>query len=485
MYHISDIKRFMHCERYYYLSKNESNVFKPYLRSDESVNDLLIKYLCNEEECFIGVKNDTNERFLSNKDKYNWFSHPRFVDGSLRLNIPFLHKTNAQFDIFDMYFVYYGTQIKDVDYISYSITLNVFRKLGFEIDNIYLIYLNENYINTGELDVNKLFVITDRFKDYSIKEFVEHKKFDHYSYLDLLDNKTIDDYPSKKCKYCRQNGLCEYYSKCFPNEEEIEDDSILTLVSSQHKNDMLDDGIRYLKDVDINRLEGNRVQYAQVIASKNGGLFVDKLALKEFLNGLSVRPISFIDFEWDRYLIPPYVNMKPLDVLCFEFALYYIDENGKMEHRTFVGTGDCRRDFIEGLKTYLPNSGPILAYNAEGAEKLRLRELGDMYPEYKEYLDSVVDRFIDLATPFIEGIVYDTRMQGNYTLKKLVNICSEYSYSDLDIYDGMEAVYNWRDADKGSEESERIVDNLKQYCSLDAYGLFLVYKWLIELVLEP
>ncbi|MDO5850776.1 MAG: DUF2779 domain-containing protein, partial [Methanobacteriaceae archaeon] len=87
-----------------------------------------------------------------------------------------------------------------------------------------------------------------------------------------------------------------------------------------------------------------------------------------------------------------------------------------------------------------------------------------LYPEYKEQLDSINNRFIDLATPFLEGLIYDTRMQGNYTLKKLVDIVSDYSYSNLDIDDGMSAVYNWRDIDNVSEsDSEKIINNLKDY----------------------
>ena len=247
---------------------------------------------------------------------------------------------------------------------------------------------------------------------------------------------------------------------------------------------MFENGIDSLKNVDIDLIEGNRVQFAQIMASKNNGLFIDKPALKNWLNKIDSKPISFIDFEWDRYLIPPYINMRPMDVLCFEFALYYLDENGKMEHRTFVGTGDCRKEFIEGLINYLPKQGPILAYNADGAEKIRLDELGNMFPEYKQQLEEIKNRFIDLAIPFIEGLAYDIRMRGNYTLKKLVDIVSDYSYSDLEIFDGMEAVYNWRNIDKGSIDEEKIIDNLKEYCSLDAYGLFLVYKWLIKLMAE-
>ena len=116
---------------------------------------------------------------------------------------------------------------------------------------------------------------------------------------------------------------------------------------------------------------------------------------------------------------------------------------------------------------------------------MRLQELAEIYPEYKNDLLDVVDRFVDMAAPFNEGLVYDTRMQGNFTLKKLVDICSEYSYEGLDIYDGMEAVFNWRDIDNNNDtEKQEILNNLKEYCSLDAYGLFLVYKWLIKLIIE-
>lgn len=480
MFHISDIKKFLHCERIYFYSKEANNAFQPYLRSDESINDLLIKYL-NIDLCYLGARNDSSDRFFIEKDKYDWFCHPRFVDEDLRINIPFMHKVG---DKYDLYFIYYGTLIKDLDLITYRITLRLLQKQNIEVNNIYLIYLNGEYVNNGELDAKQLFITTDTFKDRLIKDVVSEGTCEYENIIEQIKSIDLDNAEPKKCKYCKQNGLCEYYAKCFPNEKEIEDDSILTLVSSKNKNKMYEEGVEYLRDADVEQIEGNRVQYAQIMASKNGGLFIDKPAIKHWLNSFDNKNISYIDFEWDRYLIPPYVNMKPLDVLCFEFALYYVDENGQMQHRTFVGTGDCRREFVEGLINYLPESGPILAYNADGAEKLRLEELGNMFPEYADQLTKIKDRFIDLATPFIEGLIYDVRMKGNYTLKRLVDIVSDYSYKDLEIYDGLQAVYNWRDADKGSSKQEEIVNNLKEYCSLDAYGLYLVYSWLLKIINE-
>lgn len=479
-FHISDIKKFLHCERIYFYSKDEISNFQPYLRSDESINDLLIKYF-NIDKCYIGEKNDNLDRFKSSVNEYEWFCHPRLIDGDLRINIPFIHRVDNKYDL---YFIYYGTVIKELDVLTYKISKKMMNKLGYEVNDVYVVYFNGDYINNGVLDSSKLFLTASEFKDIKLKYILDDGDIDYEYLINRIKEFDINKSKAKKCKYCKQNGICQFYSRCFPNEEDIDDDSILTLVSSSKKNDMYESGIKSLKDADIEIIEGNRVQYAQIIASKNNGLFVDKTALGEWLKKLEGKNISFVDFEWDRYSVPPYVNMKPLDVLCFEYALYYFDKNKNMQHKTFVGTGDCRKDFIEGLINDLPSDGPILAYNADGAEKLRLIELGEMFPEYKEKLIAIKDRFIDLAIPFTEGLVYDIRMKGNYTLKRLVDMVSDYSYKNLEIDDGMEAVYNWRDADKGSQDSDKIIENLKKYCSLDAYGLYLVYNWLTKLISE-
>ena len=89
-YHISDIKKFLRCERIYFYSKDENNAFQPYLRSDESINDLLKDYF-NIDNCFIGVKNDKPEHFLNEINNYEWFCHPRLSDNDLRINILLLH----------------------------------------------------------------------------------------------------------------------------------------------------------------------------------------------------------------------------------------------------------------------------------------------------------------------------------------------------------------------------------------------------------
>ena len=478
MYHISDLKKFTRCPRFYFLDMDSETPFNPYLRTDESFIDLL-KIKLGIEDCFTGKVGDSLDAFFENKDKYEWFVKTRFEIGELRIKVPVLHKTK---DGYDVYFTYYGTCIKELDFFSYRITIEVLEKLQVLVNNVYVVYVNPDYVFHTKIDPDKLFIVTDTYRGGKIIDMLLDSVVDYNDIIKRLESSSIDNLKPNKTRMCHFRGICPYYDKCFKEEIKTPDDSILTLVTSAYKNKMYEEGILYLKDADLNRIEGNRVQYAQIRASKNGGLFVDKCNLNQWLNKLNNRPISFVDFEWDRYLIPSYEGMKPLDVIPFEYALYVLKEDGVLEHNTFISSGDCRKTFVQKLIDDLPKEGAILAYNATGAEIIRLKELAELFPEYKEELEKIIDRFVDLAVPFMEGMVYDTKMAGNFSLKKLVSVVSDKSYKSLAIDDGMEAVYRWRDIDKGEDvDQEKILDNLEKYCSLDAYGLYLVYIWLVNI----
>lgn len=482
MYHISDLKKFNKCNRLYYLdSLNKDNNYQPYLRSDESFTALLKQRLnIDEDKCFTGKVGDDPKLFIDNLDKYEWFVHARCEEGELRIKTPFVHKRE---DKYDFYFTYHGTQLRDLDLFSYRIIIDVLGRYGMKLGRVFIAYINPEYVFHNQQNPKKLFVITNKVNGQLIKGMILSQTVDYEGIISDIKNNNVDTCVAFKNRLCHARDICKHYYNCFKEESLIEDDSILTLVSSRYKNDMYKEGIRLLKDADLSRIEGNRVQYAQIRASMNGGLFVDKYNLKNWLAKLDKKPLSYVDFEWDRYLIPAYEGMKPLDVIPFEYVLYIDDGSEELIHKTFISSGDCRKKFIESLIKDLPKEGYILAYNATGAEVLRLKELAVLYPEYKEEIDDIVGRFVDLAVPFIDGLVYNTKMAGIYSLKKLVSVVSDMSYKDLDVNDGMQAVYSWRDIDTGeSENKQKAIEDLIKYCSLDAYGLSLVYNYLKSLI---
>ena len=170
-----------------------------------------------------------------------------------------------------------------------------------KIDEIYLIRLNGDYVNQGKLEPEKLFLCENMYGRRRIKDIVEEVDVDYEAYIEKMNSFDPEAYPPKKTRYCKLNGICQYYKQCFPNEEEEADDSILTLASSQYKNRMYESGVRHLKDVDPSLLEGNRVQYAQVMASRNGGVFIDRFG----------KDITFHRIDENRSELSVDVNVSP------------------------------------------------------------------------------------------------------------------------------------------------------------------------------
>ena len=251
MYHISDLRSYLRCKRKFFYDLDETSEYVAYLRSDEQIIDLLKKYL-NIEECFQGIANDDPDRFFKEKDNYEWFIKTRFEAYALRINIPILHRKEDKYDI---YFIYYSTSIKDIDYFNFRLHYQVLNDLGLNIDEIYIAYLNQDYIYKDQLDINELLIVTNINDNKRIIDIIKSKEINYKDIIKEMSELNEDNLVSINLNNCKEKKSCKYFSKCFLNNKDIEDDSILNLVSSQYKYQMYNEGIKYLKDVDLNKLE--------------------------------------------------------------------------------------------------------------------------------------------------------------------------------------------------------------------------------------
>lgn len=483
--HITDIKKFLRCPRLYQYIQNGKNDYFSYFNINIDVTSSVAEKL-KISNYALGEVGQGNEDTFKLAEENNWIFRARFVYNELRIKVPLINIKEENHC--DLYFTVLNTYAQD-DLTGHYITVEVLRRNGLKVDNIYLLYLNNKYIREDVLDSDSLWILTDQYhsnKDNrKIIECVRGFDFNLDEILYEMGNIDKELFYSRG-SHCSGRKRCDYYELCFPEEIITEDNSILTLVSSQHKSKMYAKGIRYLKDADPNLIEGNRVQYAQIMADTNGGLFVEKEALKVWMDKNVTLPISFIDFEWDLFPIPPYRGMKPLDVLPFQYSLHVYDGK-ELKHYQYIGLGDSREDLIKSMIANIPQKGTVAAYNATGAEKIRINEFIHCFPEYKEKLQSINNRMVDFAIPFINGLVYDVRMRGAFTLKVIENmIDDEHSYKDLECGDGMQAVdiYRKLSSSDNEEEKERYFNQLYDYCGLDTYSLYKVYQWLIKLLTE-
>ena len=79
----------------------------------------------------------------------------------------------------------------------------------------------------------------------------------------------------------------------------------------------------------------------------------------------------------------------------------------------------------------------------------------------------------------------DYKFHGSSSIKKVLPvICSEFSYSKLDIQDGTSALDTWGRLveDKNfSEDKEQTKKNLLSYCELDTLAMVKIYESLKSL----
>lgn len=447
----------------------------------------LCKELLMIQDPFIGEANDEGEKALAALQTHTWLINARFVYEELRVKVPILFQEEGKRIV---YFTSTNCYPKESEAIRIEDTLAVLELLGILVDEVYMIHLNADYVRGAQLDIRQLLVITDRLynsKNHlgrTIQQLIDTNEREILPLLEQLRMcETMEDVPAVRSNACTRGIKCPFFQDCF--HEELEHTSILHLVQSSKKYDMHEDGILDIKDVDVDRIEGTRHQYAQIMAAKHGR-YVDKAALRCWIKDHIHYPISYLDFEWETYAYPPYQGMKPFDVLCFQYSLHVESHHeAALQHYSFIETGDCRIRFIESLIHDLPKEGTILVYNMEGAEKLRLKQLAQQFPQYASSLEAIWERMVDLSLPFSTGNVYDNRMAGFYSLKTLVPIFSNYDYQDLDISYGMDAVEKYRELGQcDPERAQEIRTQLDAYCSLDTYAEYIVFHAIDKIAWE-
>lgn len=488
MYHISDIKKYRFCPRFFWKANHQKQTSRmPYIRLEEKLIELAKEKL-EIDSFFMGVRNDSNDISLSAFEKNEWGCNVRFEYHGLRVKIPFMQKTDEGYRIF---FTYLGVLPKGDDVRFYADNLWVLQQLNLQVVDIQIIHLNAGYIREEDLNVSELFVVSEHFytpkgnPSKRVFDYVLHHVQDLSKVLSSMEETLSGSMPEAvKLPRCYRRNKCPHYDECFPHEQTHDAMSIYHLVNTNQKDELVAKGITRLDQLTGEDITGDRVQYAQIMAARSGGEFVDRLALKNWIKSLQP-PFSFLDFEWDLYAIPPYHGLKPMEVLPFQFSLHMYHDQ-QVEHEQFLGVGDCREDFIRKLLTTIPEEGTIFAYNADGAEKLRLLELARQFPKYEEALISIADRLIDLAIPFFLGLYYNLEFKGAFTLKRVTEVLApDLAYDDLNIQHGLQAVEQWRAADRlDAPMDPDVKDQLFAYCMRDTLSMVSIFQYLQKLVSE-
>jgi hypothetical protein len=160
-------------------------------------------------------------------------------------------------------------------------------------------------------------------------------------------------------------------------------------------------------------------------------------------------------------------------------------------------TAEVTHNHREGIKgaravaaaIYLARQGEtkeqIHKYIERTFEKSRLKELAKAFPEYKEWIDGIIERIVDLNAPFKDFSYYHPLQLGSASLKQVLPVLTDLSYKDMEIGEGTTASLKFMEAAFGNvsdEERQKIQADLLTYCGQDTGGMIDILKKLRELI---
>ncbi len=321
-----------------------------------------------------------------------------------------------------------STKVKEVFRLDASIQYHVMINCGIELTDISIIYINNQYIRNGPLNLKELFNIESVLDDV-----MERQNDVAAKVIELKDVVKAENEPLVEMgRQCYNPYACDYLRYC-TEQLEVEDDDAET------------------------------------------ELVIDKKEIKSFLSELKY-PLCYVDFETYTVAVPEHDGHWPYRQIPFQFSLHIESASGKtLKHHQYIAEpgSNPNKEFIETLLSNIGSKGSIIVYN-KTFENTRLNELKNEFPEYYDQIENIQSRIIDLMVPFRKGHYKDPKMNGSYSIKAVLPaLIPDLSYDNLNISNGGDAsvtYYNLKD-ETNNEIKEQTMIDLFEYCKLDTMAM--------------
>jgi len=350
------------------------------------------------------------------------------------------------------------------------------------IRNCYVLHVSNKYLRNGTIDPAGLFSKIDVTQ--SVTELMPAVGPKVSEMLQVIDSDLCPEI--KISPHCDSPYECSLKPVCW---KFLPQPNVFHLRRAGKKSwELLDQKIFKLEEIPRD-FTLNEVQSRQIASHRSGTPHVDAAAIHAFLRRLSY-PLHFLDFETIGPAIPLYDRSRPYLQIPFQFSLHRVEFDGALPiHFEFLadGTADPRPDLLLSLETLLGHSGSIIGYNVD-FEVACLKSCVEGFPEYRNWFDSLLPRFIDLYDVFEDFSYYHPSQNGSASLKAVLPIIAGIGYDGLEIGSGDFAQREFTRITFGDvtpAERSKVRTALKAYCCQDTLGLIKIVEALKELIAEP
>lgn len=387
----------------------------------------------------------------------------------------------------------------------------------------YLVVLNNNYVLDANIDIDNPVYRPDRNNNELV------------SFIDLSDitlqyQETINTYKDMLTKYldklsadpvnvgrfCERKSMakCPFVRTCW--KAALEPGSILEYIGGHHgfkdetgyKHEIIDlVNSNYLKIDSIPRdwlsRENNIIQR---YCYDNNAEYLNKEKIIKGIKAIKY-PIYHLDFESFPSPLPRYFGESPYTQSVFQYSLHVEKKMGECDkhrdHFEFLARDneDHRLELVQKLikDINLDNGGTVLVYN-KSFEQSRIKELADIFPQYRKELEKINRHIFDLmdivstrSEFYIElGFsekeaktinYYHNKLRGSFSIKKVLPLFSDLSYEGMGVANGTEAIAayaSFKYLDKA--DLELLYQDMIEYCKQDTWAMVVILLGLAKKV---
>lgn len=475
------------CLKHFYLYKNH-----PYLRDNISKEKQLIFKRGNDVGVFaqqlfpngidvtVGEKRD--QQLFAQKTKEliekgeTTIYEATFIFDNLLVMVDILHKQDNQWIAYEVKssLKITETYVKDACFQYY-----VIKNCLPNLTDFNLLTLNPKYVLKSELNIQDLFKKTSILKDAIKNEgYFLHKTTEAKL---ILEQGKIPDI--KIGSHCFYPYSCDFLGSCWKSAPT--ENSIFSLgkLSKQTQFELYNQNIKTIEELTSNNeneiLNKKEIQ-VQINATKQKIEQINISEIKSFISKIKL-PICSLDIEVWMPAIPYYEETKPFQQIPFLFSMINETENAFEKYSYFKPIeNDNRFDFLQTILEKTKSFNTILMYD-KSLEESVLNQLAELHPSFKNEINDLKHKIIDIAEPIQKANYYHPNMQGNFTLKSIAPILNEaFDFNALPIQSGITAMYIYESLlhQTNDFEIQQIKEQLIEYCEMDALVTLEFYKYL-------
>jgi len=364
--------------------------------------------------------------------------------------------------------------------------VELLHRCGIKLGMIGLLHLNPKYVRNGELDLIKLFITDD--VGQILKDMQPQIAAEIEGALAYLTSDTEPNGPCE-CVYKGRSQHCTTFSYSNPHIPEYSVHDIARIgVSKSKLTELIDGNIFHLHEIP-EHIELSDIQTNQVHTKIAQRPIIHKDKINGELRGLKF-PLYFIDYETFPAAIPRFDGFSPYQQIPFQYSLHKVEHREDIgvepDHFEFLHTenSDPSAAFAHSLEKHIGPIGTIIVWNKKFECKIN-EELAKRLPQVREFIDGLNARVYDLMDIFSKQYYVHPDFYGSTSIKYILPILApDLSYKKLEIQEGGTATQKWNEMMTGnleSSEKAQIATNLKEYCKLDTYAMYRIWKYLQNL----